>query len=151
MARRFIFPSESGYKVAPAFISPDSSEYRVPSPIDEFFIEKGISNTTGEVCYAHTHPLCVFLNQKRLNRIQGATLEQYVQQLNAGELSSLSQMKLKMSDEDLVSMCRSRYCQTPSEVKAYLQDITTSEERFHSEVQRHLDIIKQKDVETKPE
>lgn len=150
MSRRFITPKESGYKVTPCSIHPDSSEYRVPSMIDEFFTEKGITNTTGEVCIAHTHPLCVFLNQKRIDRIKGATLDTYVQQLNAGALSQLSEMKLKLSDDELVSMCRSRYCQTPSEVRAYLQSITTSEKTFHDEVKRHLDIINQQ-VEPKPE
>ena len=93
------------------------SELYQPSPVDEFYTESVIP-VDGSECVFHVDPLIMLFNQQRIDNLGSLTAKQFLDSLQQKE-SSLSELRKKCSDDDLMAMMKSRYLQTPSEIMSY--------------------------------
>lgn len=110
------------------------SELYQPSPVDEFYTESVIP-VDGSECVFHVDPLIMLFNQQRIDNLGSLTAKQFLDSLQQKE-SSLSELRKKCSDEDLMAMMKSRYLQTPSEIMSYCRYIESNVDAFNSEVQK---------------
>lgn len=109
---------------------------RQPSLVDEFYIQAGKCCETGEVTHSHIHPLYMLFNQERLNRLGDGAVQSWLKQLDAAGNTAYSEVKKKISDDDLLSLVKSRHIQQPSELESWLNHLNERADVFNSEVQK---------------
>lgn len=80
------------------------------TPVDFF-----LSQQVDENLYAVTNPLIMLLNQKRLSSVPDKVLEDW---FSVGALPD--NYRDKLTDEQRFDLIKSRYIQSPSELKAYI-------------------------------
>lgn len=93
------------------------SEFYHPSPIDDFLLEKGVSSSGAETITV-TSDISMLFNQKRLDRMSREALIQHFNDMSVRS-SKFSALRAKLSDDQLCSIVKSRYIQSPSELMAY--------------------------------
>lgn len=101
---------------------PQSHDYKIsafyqPSPIDAMLIQE-VDNGDGTVSHRLTSDIYMLFNQKRLDRLSRDSLLNHFQQMADTE-PSFAALKSKLSDDDLISVVKSRFIQSPSELLAY--------------------------------
>lgn len=101
---------------------PQSHDFKIsafyqPSPIDAMLIQE-VDNGDGTVSHRLTSDIHMLFNQKRLDRLSRESLLNHFQQM-ADTDTSFAALKSKLSDDDLISVVKSRYIQSPSELLAY--------------------------------
>lgn len=70
----------------------------------------------------------LLLNAERLKQVLGEdTYRAYISSLAGTAPSPMSQLRSKMSDDDLLDTVKSRYVQSPSEMRSYIEGL---EDRF---------------------
>ena len=108
-ARNFnALPQPHDYKI---------SAFYQPSPIDSMLIHE-VDNGDGTVSHRLTSDIYMLFNQKRLDRLSRESLLNHFQQM-AETAPSFAALKTKLSDDDLISVVKSRFIQSPSELLAY--------------------------------
>lgn len=80
------------------------------TPVDFF-----LSQQVDENLFAVTNPLIMLLNQKRLSSVPDAVIENW---FKAGALPD--NYRDKLTDEQRFDLIKSRYIQSPSDLKAYI-------------------------------
>lgn len=93
------------------------SAFYVPSPVDEFTYEK-VSESGSDDSITLISDIAMLFNQQRLDRCSKDALIQYFDSM-ARTSSPLSELRSKLSDDQLISIVKSRYIQSPSELIAY--------------------------------
>lgn len=93
------------------------SSFYTPTPVDEFTFEK-VSVTGLDDSITLTSDIAMLFNQQRLDRCSNESLIQYFESLSRTS-SPLSELRSKLSDDQLISIVKSRYIQSPSELIAY--------------------------------
>ena len=113
---------------------------RVPSPVEDFYREE-VTTPIG-TCKAVTYrnDIYMILNQRRLDSMSLAQFSDYLD--HDRSLSQLSEIRSKMSDEQLHQFVKSRYIQHPGELRAWQSYIETE---FSKEVQRIQELNKPAD------
>lgn len=111
---------------------------RQPSLVDEFYITENKCPETGETTHQISHPLYMLFNQERLDRLGPSAVQQWLQSLDSAGSSSLEELKSKVSDEDMLSMVKSRHIQHPCELERYISQLNERADFFNSEVARVL-------------
>lgn len=114
----------------------ERSYVRQPSLVDSFYYSEGVCPETGEKVYSFSHPLYMLFNQERLDRLGPAAVQQWLKSLDNASNSSLTQLRSKCSDDDLLSMVKSRHIQHPCELERYIKSLNERAEFFNSEVAR---------------
>lgn len=112
------------------------SMVRQPSLVDDFYCEKTTSCYDGEVVLGVHNPLYMLFNQQRLDRLGDGALRMWLDSMNQSQHSSLSELRKKCSDDDLLRMVKSRFIQHPAELERYISDLNTRADKFNSEVAR---------------
>lgn len=112
----------------------DKMEVRQPSLVDSFYISESVCALSGEKLYSFNHPLYMLFNQQRLDRLGPAAVEAWLKSLDNAGNNSLSELRSKVSDADLLKIVKSRYCQSPSELESWLRDLNERAELLNSEV-----------------
>lgn len=104
---------------------------RVPSPVEDFYREE-VETPIG-TCKAVTYrnDIYLVLNQNRLDSMSLAQFSDYLDHDRSA--SQLSEIRAKMSDEQLHQFVKSRYIQHPSELKAWSAYLDAN---FAAEVQK---------------
>lgn len=97
------------------------SAFYVPSPVDEFSFEK-VSVPGSDVSNTLTSDITMLFNQQRLDRCSKEALIQYFDSV-ARTSSDFSALRSKLSDDQLISIVKSRYLQSPSELLAYSESL----------------------------
>lgn len=94
------------------------SSFYAPSPVDDFMHNKHKPAHDAKESIRVTSDIYMLFNQQRLDKM---TLQQLAAHFNSmvARDSSFSALKSKLSDEQLASIVKSRYIQTPSELLAY--------------------------------
>lgn len=115
----------------------ECTEVRQPSLVDSFYIQHHDSprDSIG-VSVAHMNPLFMLFNQDRLDRLGPAAVEAWLKTMRETGSSSYSELKKKVSDDDLARMVKSRRIQAPCELEAYLRALNERADLFNSEVAR---------------
>lgn len=140
MKRRIIFDECS--KVANPLPSPKDlriSEFYQPSQVDPFFSRYHM-NPDGSRSVRMTSDIYMLLNQKRLDRLTQSALIDHFNQMSVTN-SNLSALRKKCTDEQLVSLVKSRYIQSPSELLAWSEYLNTlTDEALQSVIQSQSEV-----------
>lgn len=111
---------------------------RQPSLVDSFYISERKCPETGKTTHQISHPLYMLFNQERLDRLGPEAVNQWLKSLDNASNSSLNELRSKCSDDDLLSMVKSRHIQHPCELERYIKSLNERAEFFNSEVARVL-------------
>lgn len=93
------------------------SAFYVPTPVDDFTFEK-VSEEGLDDSFTLTSDVAMLFNQQRLDRCSKDSLLEYFNSLSRSS-SALSELRSKLNDDQLISIVKSRYLQSPSELLAY--------------------------------
>ena len=104
-----------------------------PSPVDEFAFNETVM-PDGSTAISYSDPIYLLFNQQRLEKNGSFAIQQWLQSLQSSSSSQLSQLRSKCTDEDLISMIKSRHIQSPSELKSWLDYCSSNIEQFNSEL-----------------
>lgn len=97
---------------------PASVNLYQPCVVDKFTQE--VDESDSSVCV--TSAVSILLNQKRLDRMSEAAILQEISE-QAQVSDSLATLRSKCTDEQLISLVKSRYIQSPSELFSWSEHI----------------------------
>lgn len=96
----------------------ERSEFYTPSAIKDFS-RVPVSPPHGECeSFTYTTDVVMLFNQKRLDKMTRESLIQHFESLSERS-SKFASLRSKLSDDQLCSIVKSRYIQSPSELMAY--------------------------------
>lgn len=124
--------------VSEAMFGVERMEIRQPSLVDSYYHDTTICPETGAEVVGYHNPLYMLFNQERLNRLGDGAVQQWLKSLDAAGNSSLSDLRSKVKDEDLLKLIRPRQCQSPSELENYLSYLNERADVLNKEVARIL-------------
>lgn len=82
----------------------------------------------------YNNDVSLLFNQQRLEHVLGRDgITKFFDRLSQ-QSSSLSELRSKISDSDLVELCKSRYIQSPSEILAWSQYLNNNYAELLSEI-----------------
>ena len=91
---------------------------RQPSPVDVFLFQRHSSPTSAVESFRCTSDIYMLFNQQRLDRMSREALLNYFNNMSVSE-PSMTALKSKLTDDQLISLVKSRYIQQPSELLSY--------------------------------
>lgn len=94
------------------------SEFYQPSNIDTFYFERGKIPGTDLESVSLTTDIVMLFNQKRLDRMSQSALIDHFNSMSL-KSSSFASLRKKLTDDQLCSIVKSRYIQSPSELLNY--------------------------------
>lgn len=151
MKRCVLFDERSKVK-APA-VSPKelkNSEFYQPSTLDSFYC-RFRKNPDGSESIRMTSDIYMLLNQKRLDRLTNAALVDHFNQMSVRD-SAMASLRKKCTDEQLCSLVKSRYIQTPSELLGWSEYLNTlTGDQIQAVLQAEQDKVKQQQRAQQPE
>lgn len=115
---------------------------RTATPVDDFHYDTIVPTHVGTECVVVSNPLYVLFNEQRLRSLGQFPLEEWIASMNNQTSDALKDLRSKVSDEDLIGLMKSRYCQAPCELaswSAYLAehiDKITSEAQAYAQAQQ---------------
>lgn len=119
------------------------------SPVDDFYIIERKPKNDSLPSKQYVNPLYVIFNQERLNELGEDTAKHWLDSLAPRAQNEMDLLRSKLSDEELVTMIKSRYLQKPCEVAAWAKSMAADMESFNQEIQSVLgDISKTKTENT---
>ncbi len=104
------------------------------SLVHEFYVEEQVSKEDGSPMLQVSDPIYLLFNQQRLNSIGAGAVQMWIQQMSAVASNPLAELRKQCSDDDLLTMVKSRHLQSPSEIHAWAQYMTGNMDKFQSEV-----------------
>ena len=105
------------------------SAFVQPSPIDHLLFQEHVTPSDGKKSIRMTSDIYMLFNQQRLDRMSRENLIAYLNDMSVRN-SSFSSLKSRLSDDQLVSLVKSRYIQQPSELLSwsrYLNSLADAE------------------------
>ena len=105
------------------------SEFVEPSPLHDFMFQEIECN--GNKSIRVTSDIYMLFNQQRLDKLTRAQLVEYFDGLSVSE-PKMSDLRKKMTDDQLFSFVKSRFIQTPSELIAWSQYLMSSQDAMLS-------------------
>ena len=100
-------------------------EFVEPSPLHNFMFQDIMCN--GEKSIRLTSDIYMLFNQRRLDKLTRTQLVEYFDSLSVSE-PKMSELRKKMTDDQLCSFVKSRFIQTPSELMAWSQYLMSSQD-----------------------
>lgn len=98
--------------------------YRESSPVEELLLQDFV-NLEGKPCQFIQNDLYLLFNQERLEAIGKDTMIEYLNSLVPGN-DGLSELRAKCSDEQLLSLIKSRHIQSRSELLLWSKFLNNS-------------------------
>lgn len=134
--RRFIIPKENVLK----WNLSDCSRVvlREPSLVDQFYTEKTVCPDDGKESVCFNDPLIMLFNQERLSKLGPNAVNMWLESLSSAKGSPMSELRSKLSDDDLITLVKSRHIQNPSELQAYAQWCNENMDEFNAQLQQAL-------------
>lgn len=125
---------------------------REHSVVDEFYFEPTTPSYDTQESVSVCDPIIILFNQKRLDNMGSTAAQQFLDSL-APKSNDLSELRKKCSDDDLMSMMKSRHLQSPAEILHWCRYMNDNIETFNSEVaklvaQKETEIPKSTEVKT---
>lgn len=105
------------------------SEFLEPSPLHDFMFQE--IECDGKKSIRITSDIYMLFNQQRLDKLTRAQLVEYFGNLSVSE-PKMSDLRKKMTDDQLCSFVKSRFIQTPSELMAWSQYLMSSQDAMIS-------------------
>lgn len=129
--RRNLFPQDNDVKFNK--IGLRHTILREPSVVDEFYQEKVFPSDDGTEAICIVDPIHVLLNQQRLDNLGATAVKSFLDSL-APKSNDLSELRSKCSDDDLMTMVKSRHLQSPAEILSWCRYMNQNFEKFNAEV-----------------
>lgn len=84
--------------------------------------------------------IALLFNQDRLSALGTDTVKAFVSQLDKqmSSVPALASIRKKVSDEDLLRFCKSRYIQTPSEMMAWVDYLSANVEKLSDDLAKKV-------------
>jgi len=126
--KRRLEPYQEEFK--PYNISPKDlrqSEFLENSPVNEFCFER--LEVNGNEVVTLTSDIYMLFNQQRLDRMSKDRLLAYFENLSVTD-PKMSELRSKLSDDQLCSFVKSRFIQSPSELMAWSQYLMSSQDEM---------------------
>lgn len=101
------------------------SEFVESSPLHDFMFQE--IECDGRKSIRITSDIYMLFNQHRLDKLTRAQLVEYFDRLSISE-PKMSDLRKKMTDDQLCSFVKSRFIQTPSELMAWSQYLMSSQD-----------------------
>lgn len=101
------------------------SEFVDPSPLHDFMFQE--IECAGNKSIRVTSDIYMLFNQQRLDKLTRAQFVEYFDNLSVSE-PKMSDLRKKMTDDQLCSFVKSRFIQTPSELMAWSQYLMSSQD-----------------------
>lgn len=117
------FTPESPYNVGSVELS--QSEFIEESPVNEFMFQE--TEHDGVKSITLTSDIFMLFNQQRLDRMSRERLVQYFNDLSVRD-TQMSELRSKLTDDQLCSFVKSRYIQSRSELMAWSQYLMNSQD-----------------------
>lgn len=106
----------------PVFVDYHSSEY-YNAPVTDKFIFAEIKGIDGRAATIQTSDIAMLFNQQRLDKMSSRALLDTIEQM-AQNNSSLRAVRNSMTDNQLLTLVKSRFIQSKSELLAYSSDLS---------------------------
>lgn len=106
---------------------------REASVVDEFYHEPTTPSDDSMESVSVCDPIIILFNQQRLDNMGITAAKSFIDSL-VPKSNELSELRKKCSDEDLMSMVKSRHLQSPAEILAWCRYMNENVEMFNSEV-----------------
>lgn len=103
------------------------SEFLENSPVNEFCFER--LEVNGNEVVTLTSDIYMLFNQQRLDRMSKDRLLAYFENLSVTD-PKMSELRSKLSDDQLCSFVKSRFIQSPSELMAWSQYLMSSQDKM---------------------
>lgn len=115
--------------------------FREGEPTDRFYFQTEIGNECGNKCTVITNPLYMLLSQTKLKNLMtiGADNAQaWFQRMleNTSVVSEFTELSKKCSNEELLSMVRSRHIQSLSELNTWCKQMHNDHNQFVSVLEK---------------
>lgn len=123
--------------------------FRESSAVDEFHFRKGISSDDGKDVTFVCDPIYEAFNADRLQSLGRMNIEAWFDSLKQKPISPLQELRSKCSDDTLVSMMKSRYCQSPADIMAWSQYMADNLDTFNAEVAQLAQASESSETESK--
>lgn len=105
-----------------------------PNIVDNLCIESHTDSNGQVQAIFFNNDVSLLFNQQRLEQVLGRDgVTKFFDRLSQ-QSSSLSQLRSKISDSDLVDLCKSRYLQAPSEILAWSEYLNNNYSELLSEI-----------------
>lgn len=111
-----------------------NSILRESSPVDEFYCDKIESSDSEKPIKVYRDPIYEIFNQDRLNRLGSTALEAWIKSMMIIKNNPLSELREKCSDTELLSIMKSRYSQTPSEIMNWARYLNNNLSELENQV-----------------
>lgn len=119
-----------------------------PSLVTQFYHEESVSSETGEPILEIHDPIYLLFNQERLSQLGSGAVDLWIRQMVNSRPNPLAELRKECSDDDLLTMVKSRHLQSPSEILAWSRLMTSKMDEFKSEVAK---LVASKQVPGKPD
>lgn len=120
---------KSPYNIGSAELS--QSEFIEESPVNEFMFQEvehdGVKSVT------LTSDIFMLFNQQRLDKMSRERLVQYFNDLSVRD-TQMSELRSKLTDDQLCSFVKSRYIQSRSELMAWSQYLMSSQDAVIADI-----------------
>lgn len=103
------------------------SEFLENAPVNEFCFER--LEVNGNEVVTLTSDIYMLFNQQRLDRMSKDRLLAYFENLSVTD-PKMSELRSKLSDDQLCSFVKSRFIQSPSELMAWSQYLMSSQDEM---------------------
>lgn len=103
------------------------SEFLENSPVNEFCFER--LEVNGNEVVTLTSDIHMLFNQQRLDRMSKDRLLAYFENLSVTD-PKMSELRSKLSDDQLCSFVKSRFIQSPSELMSWSQYLMSSQDEM---------------------
>lgn len=152
MYKRRIFTAQENAEILE--VNPDYGLHhailRESSVTDEFYFES-CTNEDGSESVSVVDPIIILFNQQRLDDMGFTATQAFLDALQP-KSNELAELRKKCSDEDLMSMMKSRHLQSPAEILAWCRYMQSNVDTFNAEVQKLVEaqqseVQKQQNVE----
>lgn len=104
-----------------------TSEFLQPSPINEFMFEE--TEHDGVKSVTLTSDIYMLFNQQRLDKLSREHLIGYFNDLSVQQ-PKFSELRSKLTDNQLISFVKSRFIQSPSELMAWSNYLMASQDEL---------------------
>lgn len=103
------------------------SEFLEKTPVNEFMFQE--IEVSGKNTLRVTSDIYMLFNQQRLDRMSKERLISYFERLSVSD-PKMSELRSKLTDDQLCSFVKSRFIQSPSELMAWSQYLMSSQDEM---------------------
>lgn len=114
------------------------SEFYKPSMVDDFIFSKVKPPYSSDESVTITSDITMLFNQQRLDRMTRESLIQHFDDMSV-QSPKFADLRSQLSDDQLCSIVKSRYIQSPSELMAYSRYLVNSVGEELASVAPHVD------------